>query len=199
MGGLGLVAFAGIGHAPAEQRIGDAGVEPQSGVVIGDGTIQIAGPQIGVAPAIENHRGVAGVQLQRFVAIRNGPPDLADDGIAVAARHVIIGIPGIGVDRARIVLDRLEIVALGLIGETTVEIGKREAGVPADRRIVVAYGQVILIFSGIGIPPIVVAAGEIRIEPKGGLAIRERQVEFAFVVERRATIVESQLEAEFAR
>src|SRR4029077_371993 len=97
------------------------------------------------------------------------------------------------------VLDRLEIVALGLIGETTVEIGEREAGVPADRRIVVAYGQVIFIFPGIGIPPIVVAAGEIRIEPKGGLAIRERQVEFAFVVERRAAIVESQFEAEFVR
>jgi len=58
---LGLVAFAGISHAPAEQRIGDAGVEPQCGVVIGDGTIKIAGPQIGIAPAIENHRGVAGV------------------------------------------------------------------------------------------------------------------------------------------
>src|SRR3984957_17832437 len=86
---LGNRAVALLGKAPAVQRRGQSGIDPERGVKIGDGVFSLPALQVNKTAAVEGIDKIR-AQPKRLVAILQGRLQVTGDGARPAA--VVIGL-----------------------------------------------------------------------------------------------------------
>src|SRR5262245_7984951 len=127
----GGIAVAQLGLAAAEQGRGVFRVDPERGVVVGDGTGRQPDLQVDETAAVE---GVDEIRLeaQRFVAVPQRDLQIADDGARPAAIVERFGVLGVEPDRLVEILDRLAVAGLLRMRQATLEVRVGIVGILLD-------------------------------------------------------------------